>query len=96
MARRFTSLRSSQKYWISYADALAGIKMKILAAHRAGLKTVILPRKNAADLEGLPDNVRGGLNFMVVDRIDEALDAAFAPSVEEQIMFVDSISNGRA
>jgi ATP-dependent Lon protease len=54
---------------------VGGIKIKVLAAHRAGLKTVILPRKNQSDLDDLPDDVRKALNFVAVDRIDEALDA---------------------
>ncbi|UCE51490.1 MAG: endopeptidase La [Desulfobacterales bacterium] len=52
---------------------VGGIKMKILAAHRAGLTTVILPQKNEVDLEELPEEVRSTVNFMPVERIDEAL-----------------------
>ncbi len=56
---------------------VGGIKMKVLAAHRAGLKTVILPRRNENDLDELPDEVRKDLEFVIVDRIDEAMNAAF-------------------
>jgi ATP-dependent Lon protease len=55
---------------------IGGIKMKVLAAHRAGLKTVILPKRNERDLEDLPDEVRQAMNFLIVDRIDQALDWA--------------------
>ena len=55
---------------------VGGIKMKVLAAHRAGLKTVILPKRNERDLEDLPDEVRQTMNFLIVDRIDQALDWA--------------------
>ncbi len=55
---------------------VGGIKMKVLAAHRAGLKTVILPRRNEADLDELPSEVRTKMAFVLVDRIDEALAAA--------------------
>jgi ATP-dependent Lon protease len=54
---------------------VGGIKVKVLAAHRAGLKTVILPQKNRSDLDDLPDDVCSELNFVVADRIDDALDA---------------------
>ena len=56
---------------------VGGIKQKILAAHRAGLTTVILPKRNEKDLEDLPDEVRNTLIFVTVDRIDEALKVAF-------------------
>jgi ATP-dependent Lon protease len=56
---------------------VGGVKMKVLAAHRAGLTTVILPRRNEKDLEDLPPEVRDQLRFVLVDRIDEALDVAF-------------------
>ena len=58
---------------------VGGIKMKILAAHRAGLNTVILPKRNERDLEDVPDEVRNVMNFVLVDRIDEAIDAALLP-----------------
>ncbi len=58
---------------------VGGIKMKVLAAHRAGLKRVILPRRNERDLEDLPQEVRDDLQFVLVERIDEALEAALAP-----------------
>jgi ATP-dependent Lon protease len=55
---------------------VGGIKEKVLAAHRAGLGTVILPRRNEKDLEDLPDGVRDEMNFILVDRVDEVLEAA--------------------
>jgi ATP-dependent Lon protease len=62
---------------------VGGIKMKLLAAHRAGLKTVILPRRNEKDLEELPDEVREALNIVLVETIDEALDKALCPEKKE-------------
>jgi ATP-dependent Lon protease len=50
--------------------------MKVLAAHRAGLTTVILPKRNERDLEDLPDDVRNAMTFVPVDGIDEALEVA--------------------
>jgi len=58
---------------------VGGIKMKVLAAHRAGLTTVILPKLNEGDLDDLPDEVREALNFLLVERIDEALEEVFVP-----------------
>ncbi len=59
---------------------VGGIKMKILAAHRAGLNTVILPKRNEKDLEDVPAEVRDTMNFILVDRIDEAIEAALKPT----------------
>jgi ATP-dependent Lon protease len=59
---------------------VGGIKMKVLAAHRAGLKTVILPKRNERDLEELPDDVRTTMRFVPVERIEEALEVALLPA----------------
>jgi len=58
---------------------IGGVKQKVLAAHRAGLKTVILPQRNEADLDDLPEDVREELNFIFVERIDQVLEAALRP-----------------
>jgi ATP-dependent Lon protease len=60
---------------------VGGIKMKALAAHRAGLKTVVLPSRNQSDLDDLPEEVRHEIEFVTVDRIDEAMAAAFAANL---------------
>lgn len=52
---------------------VGGIKEKVLAAHRAGVKKVILPADNEKDLEEVPEHVRKGLNFTFVEHIDEVL-----------------------
>ena len=57
---------------------VGGIKMKALAAHRAGLKTVILPKRNLSDMEDLPEEIRSALTFVTVDTIEEAIAEAFA------------------
>ncbi|MBT8367223.1 MAG: endopeptidase La [Deltaproteobacteria bacterium] len=59
---------------------VGGIKMKVLAAHRAGLNTVILPKRNEKDLEDVPSEVRNSMDFILVDRIDEAFEAALIPA----------------
>ena len=52
---------------------VGGIKQKVLAAHRAGLRTVILPKRNEPDLDDLPDEVRREMTFTLVETIDDAL-----------------------
>jgi ATP-dependent Lon protease len=53
---------------------VGGIKEKILAARRAGVKTVILPKKNEKNLDDIPDYVKKEMNFILVEHIREALD----------------------
>jgi len=55
---------------------IGGVKEKVLAAHRAGLDTVILPKRNEADLEDVPEDVRNEMKFVLVERVDEVLKAA--------------------
>ncbi|MCC6805536.1 MAG: endopeptidase La [Anaerolineae bacterium] len=63
---------------------VGGIKDKVLAAHRLGVDTVILPKKNENDLDDLPEDVRGKLHFVLAEQIDQALDAALAVGQPEQ------------
>jgi ATP-dependent Lon protease len=55
---------------------IGGIKEKVLAAHRAGIKRIILPERNKPDLEDIPREVRDELEFVIVSRLDEVLKAA--------------------
>lgn len=55
---------------------VGGVKDKVLAAHRLGADTVILPRKNENDLDDVPEDVRDELRFILVERLDEVLDVA--------------------
>ncbi|HOJ21704.1 MAG TPA: magnesium chelatase domain-containing protein, partial [Armatimonadota bacterium] len=59
---------------------VGGVKEKVLAAHRAGVKRIVLPEENDKDLEEIPDNVRGDLEFLFVKSVDEVLAAALVPS----------------
>ena len=56
---------------------VGGIKDKAMAAHRAGLKCVIIPQRNEKDLEEIPANVRQDLSFITASCLDEVLNAAF-------------------
>jgi ATP-dependent Lon protease len=58
---------------------IGGLKEKLLAAHRAGIKMVIVPKENEKDLVDIPSNVLKDLNVKLVERIDEVLEAAFVP-----------------
>ena len=55
---------------------VGGIKEKVLAAHRAGLRHIILPKDNEADLAKLPESVRDEITFTLVERLEEALAVA--------------------
>jgi ATP-dependent Lon protease len=59
---------------------VGGIKEKVLAAHRSCLTTVILPKRNEADLEDLPEEVRKSIKFILVENINEVLLAALEPA----------------
>jgi ATP-dependent Lon protease len=58
---------------------IGGIKEKSLGAHRAGITTIILPRRNEAELDDLPREVFGELSFVPVDTLDEVVAAALLP-----------------
>ena len=55
---------------------VGGIKDKVLAAHRLGVATVIIPHKNENDLDDLPQEVRESLEFVLAERVDHVLAAA--------------------
>jgi len=55
---------------------IGGVKQKVLAAHRAGLKEVIVPRRNEADLDDVPEKVRDEMAFTIADNAGDVLAAA--------------------
>jgi ATP-dependent Lon protease len=57
---------------------IGGVKEKVLAAHRAGIKTIIIPRDNEKDLADIPKNVLDALDLYMVDTMDEVLKIALA------------------
>jgi ATP-dependent Lon protease len=57
--------------------AIGGVREKVLAAQRAGIRTVVLPKENEPDLEDLPNETRKGIEFVLADHVDEVLSTAF-------------------
>jgi ATP-dependent Lon protease len=55
---------------------IGGLKEKVLAAHRAGIRRVIVPERNRGDLDEVPEEVKNALDFVFVGRMDEVIDAA--------------------
>jgi ATP-dependent Lon protease len=62
---------------------VGGIKEKVVAAHRAGLKRVMLPARNRRDFEDIPEEVRQQLTFTWLERVDDAVSAALEPAKAE-------------
>jgi ATP-dependent Lon protease len=64
---------------------IGGVKEKVLAAYRAGLRQVIMPKANEKDLRDVPDEVKKNMNFMFVDRMDEVLHLALLRPVSNEL-----------
>ncbi len=62
---------------------IGGVKQKVLAAHRAGITTVLLPIGNGRDLDDIPDDVRERIDIKLVENIEQVLDLALEPEVAE-------------
>ena len=62
---------------------VGGIREKVLAARRAEIQRVILPKANEKDLRDIPDNVRGDIEFLLVEQVDQAWDLAWAREIPE-------------
>ena len=60
---------------------VGGIKEKVLAAHRAGIKKIILPKENKRDTDEIPNNVKRALEFIYVEHMDEVLDKALVKDI---------------
>ena len=76
---------------------IGGIKQKVLAAHRYGLKTVIIPQANEVDLDDVPQEIREELSFVLVEHVDEVLETALTQGVELELEMGEVAgNNGRA
>jgi endopeptidase La len=78
---------------------IGGLKEKLLAAHRGGIKTVIIPKDNVKDLEEIPENAKRDLNIHAVETIDEVLTIALEnpPSGVEFVKLepISTVKNSR-
>jgi ATP-dependent Lon protease len=65
---------------------IGGLKEKVLAAHRAGIKRVLVPERNKADLDEVPAEVKDSLEFVFVSKMEQVLEAA----LEEKLVPKDA------
>jgi len=72
---------------------IGGVKEKLLAAHRAGIKNVILPKENEKDLQDIPTDVLASLKIDLVETMDEVLQVALEKIPVPQGQVSDAISN---
>jgi ATP-dependent Lon protease len=70
---------------------IGGLKQKVLAAHRAGLRTVIFPSRNEPDLDDVPEDVRQEMTFYTAETIDEVL----AHALSSAVPFGDALREAR-
>src|SRR4030066_673524 len=65
---------------------IGGVKEKVIAGHRAGLKTIVLPKDNKKDLEDIPASIQKDVHFVFASKLEEVLDIALKkwPLVEEE------------
>ncbi|MFY0699564.1 MAG: endopeptidase La, partial [Bermanella sp.] len=68
--------------------AIGGLKEKLLAAHRGGIKTVLIPEENERDLKEIPDNIKQELEIIPVKWVDEVLDVALTGNLEKNVASV--------
>lgn len=64
---------------------IGGIKEKVLAANRAGVKTVIVPKDNSKDVENIPENVLNNIELVYVSEMDKVLETALAKKCDPDI-----------
>jgi len=62
---------------------IGGLKEKILAAHRMGLRSIVLPRRNKQDVDDVPDEIKKEMTLIYVDTVDEVIDAALVPGKKQ-------------
>ena len=75
---------------------IGGIKEKVLGAHRAGIRRVLLPTRNEADLDDIPADLRGEMELVLVDSIDQVLREALTKAVSAGPAAARQRSNGAA
>jgi len=75
---------------------IGGLKEKTLAAHRAGIKRVIVPDRNKADLDEVPKEVRDELDFVFVKKVEEVLEAALEEMPQPSQAYLDEMAQREA
>ena len=55
---------------------IGGLKEKSLAAHRSGIKTIVIPKGNIKDLDDIPDEVKNDINYIPVEKVDQVIQEA--------------------
>ena len=75
---------------------IGGVKEKTLAAHRAGIKRVLLPERNKVDIEEVPKEVRDELEFVFVNKLDEVLEAALESVPQPSQAYLDEVAKKEA
>jgi ATP-dependent Lon protease len=73
---------------------VGGIKEKVIAAHAAGIKRVMLPARNRKDFEDIPEEVRRQLEFVWLERVDEAIASALEPKPGQNDMAEAAAGDG--
>jgi ATP-dependent Lon protease len=74
---------------------IGGLKLKILAAHRAGLKRVIVPSLNEVDLDEIPDQIRDEMEFVLVENVQEVLAHALIPQTPTDEEITESVEEAQ-
>jgi len=78
---------------------IGGLKEKLLAAHRGGIKTVLIPKENEKDLAEIPDNIKRGLKIVPATVVDEVLEHALTATLtpiewdEEEEMNAEALAS---
>src|SRR6188768_2702511 len=75
---------------------IGSLKEKTLAAHRAGIKRVLVPERNKADLDEVPKEVRDELEFVFVHKLDEVLAAALERPPQPSQAYLDELAKREA
>jgi ATP-dependent Lon protease len=75
---------------------IGGLKEKTLAAHRAGIKRVLVPERNKADLDEVPKEVRDELEFVFVSKVDEVLQSALESMPQPSQSYLDEVAKAQA
>jgi ATP-dependent Lon protease len=75
---------------------IGGLKEKTLAAHRAGIKRVLVPERNKADLDEVPKEIRDELEFVFVSKLDEVLEAALESMPQPSQAYLDEVAKREA